>query len=239
MIEGALGIDGLALVAAQLGQSDVLAFALTCTAFRAAQKAARLALVTKSREVHHRSQALHLWAKRLGCPLPKMPSDVFQGLHLSRGYKHAQVWDDDEDELIDLSAETYDCVAFAHGAIAFRVECFDESEEEPYGCFDQTRVSHVYHQRKGFFTVRDLCDAFADSEKAYGAEAEDTNFEGLGPSGSVEVAASELETRLPPPTTRLERELRKLDNNGARARTRQVPVFKAYWSCGCCQGGCC
>lgn len=168
----ALGVDGLALVAATLRPSDVLAFALTCKDLRDAQKAARLELKTMVSDVHFASPACHLWAKALGCPLPKQPSEMFASAQMHRGLfdNDATRFEAGDYTLIPLTEEEYGRVAFAHGTIAF-VAGFD------FWGRGTTDEDAIFHQAKGYFTVRDLCEALAKVEEGY--DGNHVFFEGI------------------------------------------------------------
>lgn len=143
-------------------------------------------LETKPSGLHLRSPALHAWAKQLGCPLPEQPSEFFQGLLLSRGYfNNDEVYSiEGKAELVDVSEEEYEQVAYAHGTISFQPGM-------SFYFFGGAPNERVFHESKGYFTVRELCRALADSEAGY--EGDHSYFEGLhcsrreGADGSVHI----------------------------------------------------
>ena len=175
-----LDADALTSVASALANDDVLAFSLCARALRTAQVAAKRKLKTNVRVVHWGTAALHLWAKSLGAPQPLSTggmvtfSGFFNSLRIERGHNWALSGKDDASHLQkssahrELSEDEYDSVAYPGPTIAFAHEhgkyvSFLHPEEY---MSDEIRKRDglMYHQEKGFFTVRDVCAALAEYE---------------------------------------------------------------------------
>ena len=173
-----LDADALTSIASHVADDDVLAVALCARTLRAAQVAAGRKLKTKLHVVHCQSAALHLWAKSLGAPQPLSNgmltfSGFFNSLRIERGYNWALHGKTDASHLQkssahrELSEKEYNSVAYPGPTIAFAHE--DGKYVNFYPEDEMTdevlkRDGLMYPQEKGFFTVRDVCEALAEYE---------------------------------------------------------------------------
>ena len=231
-----LDADALTSVASALANDDVLAFSLCARALRTAQVAAKRKLKTNVRVVHWGTVALHLWAKSLAAPTPRRlkknaaghfvrpstqdMSNFFDCLSINRGCPKAckvvKVDADTYDE-IELSKDEYNRVAFAGPSFAF------ENRQA-------IRLPFVYRQAKGYFTVRDVCEALADpavsSQEVFFAGDSEMDKEEL----EEEFYFASLECR---GLVQIEREIPVNELLGTSSSTKEhVPIFRACWLLG-------
>ena len=177
-----LPIDLLGHVAKALPRDDRLAFSLAARSLNAARATAKLKLKTKPKALMHSSVALLIWARSIGCPLPRarpgprpLPgqpcsrrrpfvNQVFNHMHLMRGSTEAMSMEDDD--LVPFTQEQLECVAWPESVIAFKDEEHEEYEEDSED--DQQLGPYIVDAPNGsYFTVADLIDAIAGHEGDY------------------------------------------------------------------------
>ena len=174
-------IDLLGHVAKALPRDDRLAFSLAARSLNAARATAKLKLKTKPKALMHSSVALLIWARSIGCPLPRawpgprpLPgqpcsrrrpfvNQVFNHMHLMRGSTEALYMWELEDDLVPFTQEQLECVAWPESVIAFKDE--EDEEDEDSEEDDQQLGPYIVDAPNGsYFTVADLIDAIAGLE---------------------------------------------------------------------------
>ena len=125
------------------------------------------------------SEALLIWAKSIGCPLPRAKprleyagqragpcpfvNEVFDSMHLQRGCIEPMNMEDDDFE--PFTQEQLECVAWPESLIAFKKEDRGWDEEEGEADEEDEPWDTIVEAPNGsYFTVSDLVHAIADLE---------------------------------------------------------------------------
>ena len=175
-----LPIELLGHVAKALPRDDRLAFSLAARPLNEARATAKLKLKTKAKALMYSgSEALLIWAKSIGCPLPRakprLPgrragpcpfvNEVFDSMHLMRGRTEPMNMEEDDLELEPFTQEQLECVAWPESVIALKKEDRGWYEEEGEEDEEDGGWETIVEAPNGsYFTVSDLVHAIADLE---------------------------------------------------------------------------
>ena len=179
-----LPIELLGHVATALPRDDRLAFSLAARSLNEARATAKLKLKTKAKALMYSgSEALLIWAKSIGCPLPRakprLPgrhagpcpfvNEVFDSMHLMRGRTDPMNMEDDDLEfnleLEPFTQEQLECVAWPESLIALTNEHAEYAKEQGEADEEDGPWETIVEAPNGsYFTVSDLVHAIADLE---------------------------------------------------------------------------